>query len=124
MLIIVKVCGENADEGQVDQSAGDTRNGKTSAALLAFRCQSMVSVWHSGQVLPVDSSTREFQSPRRGKALGIAPTARYMHGGNGISSEYQIMRHAQNLETVNTYEGTHDVHALIIGRAITGIAAF
>ncbi len=44
-----------------------------------------------------------------------------MHGGNGISSEFQVMRHAQNLETVNTYEGTHDVHALILGRAITGL---
>ena len=47
-----------------------------------------------------------------------------MHGGNGISGEYQVIRHMVNLETVNTYEGTHDVHALIIGRAITGIAAF
>lgn len=59
-----------------------------------------------------------------GKALDIARTARDMHGGNGISGEYQVMRHAMNLETVNTYEGTHDVHALILGRAITGIAAF
>ncbi|PXA98075.1 acyl-CoA dehydrogenase [Nostoc sp. 3335mG] len=59
-----------------------------------------------------------------GKALDIARTARDMHGGNGISGEYQVMRHALNLETVNTYEGTHDVHALILGRAITGIAAF
>ena len=59
-----------------------------------------------------------------GKALDIARTARDMHGGNGISEEYQVIRHAVNLETVNTYEGTHDVHALILGRAITGIAAF
>ncbi|HEU5285045.1 MAG TPA: acyl-CoA dehydrogenase [Sphingomicrobium sp.] len=59
-----------------------------------------------------------------GKALDIARTARDMHGGNGISAEFQVMRHAANLETVNTYEGTHDVHALIIGRAITGIPAF
>jgi glutaryl-CoA dehydrogenase len=59
-----------------------------------------------------------------GKALDIARIARDMHGGNGISAEYQVMRHAANLETVNTYEGTHDVHALILGRAITGIAAF
>jgi glutaryl-CoA dehydrogenase len=59
-----------------------------------------------------------------GKALDIARTARDMHGGNGISAEYVPMRHLMNLETVNTYEGTHDVHALIIGRAITGIAAF
>ncbi|HEV2079260.1 MAG TPA: acyl-CoA dehydrogenase [Allosphingosinicella sp.] len=59
-----------------------------------------------------------------GKALDIARVARDMHGGNGISAEFQVMRHAANLETVNTYEGTHDVHALILGRAITGIAAF
>ncbi|MDP9413700.1 MAG: acyl-CoA dehydrogenase [Pseudomonadota bacterium] len=59
-----------------------------------------------------------------GKALDIARVARDMHGGNGISAEFQVMRHASNLETVNTYEGTHDVHALILGRAITGIAAF
>ena len=59
-----------------------------------------------------------------GKALDIARVARDMHGGNGISAEYQVIRHAANLETVNTYEGTHDVHALILGRAITGISAF
>lgn len=59
-----------------------------------------------------------------GKALDIARMARDMHGGNGISEEYMVMRHAQNLETVNTYEGTHDVHALILGRAQTGLQAF
>lgn len=59
-----------------------------------------------------------------GKALDIARAARDMHGGNGISDEYPVMRHMLNLETVNTYEGTHDIHALILGRAITGIAAF
>jgi glutaryl-CoA dehydrogenase len=59
-----------------------------------------------------------------GKALDVARAARDMHGGNGISEEYQVMRHMVNLETVNTYEGAHDVHALILGRAITGIAAF
>ena len=59
-----------------------------------------------------------------GKALDIARVARDMHGGNGISAEFQVMRHAANLETVNTYEGTHDVHALIMGRAITGLSAF
>jgi len=59
-----------------------------------------------------------------GKALDVARHARDMHGGNGISDEYQIMRHMVNLETVNTYEGTHDVHALILGRALTGIPAF
>ncbi|MCF3973719.1 acyl-CoA dehydrogenase [Paracoccus salsus] len=59
-----------------------------------------------------------------GKALDIARHARDMHGGNGIQIEYHVMRHAQNLETVNTYEGTHDVHALILGRAQTGLQAF
>ena len=59
-----------------------------------------------------------------GKALDIARRARDMHGGNGISQEYQVIRHMVNLETVNTYEGTHDVHALILGRAITGLQAF
>jgi len=59
-----------------------------------------------------------------GKALDIARVARDMHGGNGISDEYHVIRHCMNLEAVNTYEGTHDVHALILGRAQTGIAAF
>ncbi len=59
-----------------------------------------------------------------GKALDIARQARDMHGGNGISEEYHVMRHLMNLETVNTYEGAHDVHALILGRAITDIPAF
>ncbi len=59
-----------------------------------------------------------------GKALDIARMARDMMGGNGISDEYGVARHLVNLEVVNTYEGTHDVHALILGRAITGIAAF
>src|SRR6187431_2788780 len=59
-----------------------------------------------------------------GKALDIARVSRDMHGGNGIQIEYHVMRHTANLETVNTYEGTHDVHALILGRAITGIQAF
>ena len=59
-----------------------------------------------------------------GKALAIAREARDIHGGNGIAEEYHILRHAMNLETVNTYEGTHDVHALILGRAMTGHQAF
>ncbi|GEQ96618.1 hypothetical protein JCM17844_02550 [Iodidimonas gelatinilytica] len=59
-----------------------------------------------------------------GKALDIARMARDIHGGNGISDEYHVIRHMVNLETVNTYEGTHDIHALILGRAITGIQAF
>ena len=59
-----------------------------------------------------------------GKALEIARTARDMHGGNGITDEYNVIRHALNLEAVNTYEGTHDIHALILGRSQTGIQAF
>ncbi len=59
-----------------------------------------------------------------GRALDIARWSRDMHGGNGIQEDYQIMRHMMNLETVNTYEGTHDVHALILGRSITGLQAF
>ena len=59
-----------------------------------------------------------------GKALEIARISRDMHGGNGISDEFHVIRHVMNLEAVNTYEGTHDVHALILGRAQTGIAAF
>jgi glutaryl-CoA dehydrogenase len=59
-----------------------------------------------------------------GKALDIARLARDMHGGNGVSDEFHVMRVVCNLETVNTYEGTHDIHALILGRAQTGIQAF
>ena len=59
-----------------------------------------------------------------GKSLDIARQAREMLGGNGVSDEYHVIRHVMNLEAVNTYEGTHDVHALILGRAITDIQAF
>jgi glutaryl-CoA dehydrogenase len=59
-----------------------------------------------------------------GKALDVARAARDIHGGNGISDEYHVIRHVMNLEAVNTYEGTHDIHALILGRAQTGIQAF
>ena len=59
-----------------------------------------------------------------GRALDAARTSRDMLGGNGVSDEYHVMRHLMNLEAVNTYEGTHDVHALILGRAMTGIPAF
>jgi len=59
-----------------------------------------------------------------GKALDISRLARDMHGGNGISDEYHVIRHLMNLEVVNTYEGTADIHALILGRAQTGISAF
>nr|WP_283937372.1 acyl-CoA dehydrogenase [Sphingomonas anseongensis] len=76
----------------------------------------------SGELVPETISL--IKRNNCGKALDIARMARDMHGGNGISAEFHVMRHSSNLETVNTYEGTHDVHALIMGRAITGIAAF
>ncbi|WP_233560438.1 acyl-CoA dehydrogenase family protein [Oleomonas cavernae] len=75
-----------------------------------------------GKVLPEAISLMKRNNC--GKALDIARVARDMHGGNGISGEYHVIRHAMNLETVNTYEGTHDVHALILGRAQTGLQAF
>ena len=59
-----------------------------------------------------------------GKALEIARVARDIHGANGVSDEYHVIRHVMNLEAVNTYEGTHDIHALILGRAQTGLQAF
>ena len=59
-----------------------------------------------------------------GKALHVARLARDMHGGNGVSDEYGVIRHVMNLEAVNTYEGTHDIHALILGRSQTGLQAF
>ena len=81
-----------------------------------------------GRLIDEDKSAPEMISMVKrnsaGKALEIARIARDMHGGNGISDEYHVIRHAMNLESVNTYEGTHDIHALILGRAITGIAAF
>jgi glutaryl-CoA dehydrogenase len=81
-----------------------------------------------GRMMDAGQSTPEMISlikrNNAGKALDIARQSRDMHGGNGIQAEYQIMRHLQNLETVNTYEGTHDIHALILGRAQTGLQAF
>ena len=73
--------------------------------------------------LPVESISL-LKRNNCGKALDIARMARDMHGGNGISDEYHVIRHVMNLETVNTYEGTHDIHALILGRAQTGLQAF
>jgi glutaryl-CoA dehydrogenase len=88
----------------------------------------MQSVLRLGQMIDAGLASSEAISLLKrnncGKALEIARFARDMHGGNGISSEYGVMRHLQNLETVNTYEGTHDIHALILGRAQTGIQAF
>jgi len=81
-----------------------------------------------GRLLDEETATPEMISLVKrnncGKALDIARAARDMHGGNGIQEEFHVMRHAQNLETVNTYEGTHDIHALILGRAQTGLQAF
>jgi glutaryl-CoA dehydrogenase len=81
-----------------------------------------------GRLMDAGQSTPEMISlikrNNAGKALDIARQSRDMHGGNGIQAEYHIMRHLQNLETVNTYEGTHDIHALILGRAQTGLQAF
>ncbi len=81
-----------------------------------------------GRLMDADNCPVELVSLMKrnncGKALDIARLARDMHGGNGINEEFQVMRHMCNLETVNTYEGTHDVHALILGRAQTGLQAF
>lgn len=81
-----------------------------------------------GRLMDEDKSTPEMVSLIKrnscGKSLEVARMSRDMHGGNGISDEYHVIRHVMNLETVNTYEGTHDIHALILGRAQTGIQAF
>ncbi len=86
------------------------------------------SVLRVGRLMDEDRSTPEMVSLVKrnscGKALEIARHSRDMHGGNGISDEYHVIRHVMNLEAVNTYEGTHDIHALILGRAQTGIQAF
>jgi glutaryl-CoA dehydrogenase len=81
-----------------------------------------------GRLMDVDNCPVELVSLMKrnncGKSLDIARLARDMHGGNGVSDEYHVIRHVMNLEAVNTYEGTHDVHALILGRAQTGLQAF
>ena len=86
------------------------------------------SVLRVGRLMDKDKSTPEMVSLVKrnscGKALEIARNSRDMHGGNGISDEYHVIRHVMNLEAVNTYEGTHDIHALILGRSQTGIQAF
>ncbi len=86
------------------------------------------AVLQLGRLIDADNAAPEMISLLKrnncGKSLDIARVARDMHGGNGIADEYHVIRHVMNLETVNTYEGTHDVHALILGRAQTGIAAF
>ena len=81
-----------------------------------------------GRLLDEGNATPEMISLMKrnacGKALDIARQARDMHGGNGITDDYHVIRHVMNLETVNTYEGTHDIHGLILGRAQTGLQAF
>lgn len=88
----------------------------------------MISCLQAGRLMDKDQLPPETISLLKrnscGKALDIARAARDMHGGNGISDEYHVIRHVMNLEAVNTYEGTHDVHALILGRAQTGLQAF
>jgi glutaryl-CoA dehydrogenase len=95
---------------------------QTEIALGLQACLRVGRLFDSGKAAPEMISL--IKRNNCGKALEIARLARDMHGGNGIQSEYHVMRHAQNLETVNTYEGTHDVHALILGRAQTGLQAF
>jgi glutaryl-CoA dehydrogenase len=87
-----------------------------------FACLQVGRLMDAGTLAPEAISLIKRNSC--GKALDIARTARDMHGGNGISDEFHVIRHVMNLEAVNTYEGTHDVHALILGRAQTGIQAF
>jgi len=95
---------------------------QTEIALALQACLQVGRLRDKGQAAPEMISLIKRNSC--GKALDIARKARDMHGGNGIHEEFQVMRHMNNLETVNTYEGTHDVHALILGRAITGIQSF
>ena len=95
---------------------------QTEIALGLQGCLRMGRLLDEGK-LPVESISL-LKRNNAGKALDIARQARDMHGGNGISDEYHVIRHMMNLETVNTYEGTHDIHALILGRAQTGIQAF
>ena len=86
------------------------------------------SVLRVGRLMDEGKCTSEMVSLVKrnscGKALDIARLARDMHGGNGIADEFHVIRHMMNLEAVNTYEGTHDIHALILGRSQTGIQAF
>ncbi len=95
---------------------------QTEIALGLQGCLRMGRLMDAGR-LPVESISL-MKRNNCGKALEVARAARDMHGGNGISDEYHVIRHLMNLETVNTYEGTHDIHALILGRAQTGLQAF
>ncbi|WP_428634436.1 acyl-CoA dehydrogenase [Sedimenticola sp.] len=97
-------------------------NMQTEITLGLQGCLQLGRLFDAGQAAPEAISLMKRNNA--GKALDIARIARDMHGGNGISDEFHVIRHAMNLEAVNTYEGTHDVHALILGRAQTGIQAF
>lgn len=92
---------------------------------ISLGLQAFTTCWSINGTRPC-SSWNDFFVKRNncGKALDIARVARDMHGGNGISDDFHVIRHVMNLEAVNTYEGTHDVHALILGRAQTGLQAF
>ena len=95
---------------------------QTEIALGLQGCLRMGRMFDEG-MLPIENISL-MKRNNCGKALDVARVARDMHGGNGISDEYPVIRHVMNLETVNTYEGTHDIHGLILGRAITGLQAF
>jgi len=95
---------------------------QTEIAIGLQACLQLGRLMDSGDAAPEAISLCKRNSC--GKALDIARTARDMHGGNGVADEYHVIRHVMNLEAVNTYEGTHDIHALILGRAQTGIQAF
>ncbi len=95
---------------------------QTEIAIGLQACLQLGRLLNTGQAAPEAISLCKRNSC--GKALDIARVARDMHGGNGVSDEYHVIRHVMNLEAVNTYEGTHDIHALILGRAQTGIQAF
>jgi len=95
---------------------------QTEIALGLNACLTVGRLFDAGQMTPEAISL--IKRNNCGKALDVARAARDMHGGNGIADEYHVIRHVMNLEAVNTYEGTHDIHALILGRAQTGIQAF
>lgn len=97
-------------------------NMQTEITLGLHSCLQMGRLMDSGELAPEGISL--LKRNNCGKALDIARLSRDMHGGNGVSDEYHVIRHAMNLEAVNTYEGTHDIHALILGRAQTGLQAF
>ena len=88
----------------------------------------LLGAWRLGRMMDAHENSAELIGLMKrnncGKALAIARESRDMHGGNGVSDEYGVIRHVMNLEAVNTYEGTHDVHALILGRGQTGLQAF